>query len=342
MKSVSTVHMRIKNRNTPVLATQPKLRAFALVSAAALAACGTDNAGNNNTDPDAGVTMDASATADAGTLSDAGVAIDAGMSDAGVMPPPAIQLVSVEALATLVASDAVQVVDVRSRSAFDAAHVAGAVHLPTNGLRGTVGGVSGQVVARAVAEGIFETAGVDSSRELVVVGSANDTTTSRAAWTLALYGAQAGVSLLDGGMAAWVADGRDVETEDTASPSIWQGAATVEQYRVDKAWVLAHLDDTDVQIFDVRTSGEYAGGHIPGAQNVDWTGNLNRSGLFLDAAAIRTRHGDPTAPTLVVYCQSGARASVTWTLLKALEYEDVRLYDGSWAEWGSDPTTPKE
>jgi len=321
---------------------QFNLRAFGLLSAVALAACGSDGASNNGTDPDAGVTMDASATADSGTSIDAGAAIDAGGMDAGAAPTPVVQLVTVDALATLVADSAVQVVDVRSRSAFDAGHIAGAVHLATNGLRTTVGGVSGQVVGRSVAEGIFEAAGIDSTMPLVVVGAANDTNTSRAAWTLALFGAQAGVLLLDGGMAAWTSDAQPVDTQDDATPSTWDGATTVEAYRVDKAWVLAHLDDADVQLFDVRTSGEYAGGHIPGAQNVDWTGNLNRSGLFLDADAIRTRHGDPTAPTLVVYCQSGARASVTWTLLQALGYEDVRLYDGSWAEWGSDPTTPKE
>ncbi len=324
-------HLRLSQSNLPTLS---------LLCGLTLAACGGDEP--TPAPQDAGSSADAGIIMDASAEVDAGMTVDAGEMDAGSAPTPIVHLLTVDALATLVADGAVQVVDVRSRSAFDAGHIVGAVHLETNGLRTTVAGISGQVVSRSVAEGIFEAAGIDGTMPLVVVGAANDTNTSRVAWTLALFGAQAGISLLDGGMAAWTSDAQPVDTQDDASPSTWGGAATVEAYRVDKAWVLAHLDDTDVQLFDVRTSGEYAAGHIPGAQSVDWTGNLNRSGRFIDAASMRARHGDPTAPTLVVYCQSGARASVTWTLLQALGYEDVRLYDGSWAEWGSDPTTPKE
>jgi len=56
---------------------------------------------------------------------------------------------------------------------------------------------------------------------------------------------------------------------------------------------------------------------------------------------VRRLHGDPGADTLVVYCRTGSRAAVSWALLREAGYDDVRLYDGSWSEQGSDPSAPK-
>ncbi len=40
------------------------------------------------------------------------------------------------------------------------------------------------------------------------------------------------------------------------------------------------------------------------------------------------------AETTVTYCATGQRGSFAWLTLTALGFEDVRLYDGSWNEWG--------
>jgi thiosulfate/3-mercaptopyruvate sulfurtransferase len=68
-----------------------------------------------------------------------------------------------------------------------------------------------------------------------------------------------------------------------------------------------------------------------------------RDGNFLPAADLRALYGDPPPnQSLVVYCQTGSRAAVDWLVLSQLGYDDVRLYDGSWAEWSSLPEYPQD
>jgi thiosulfate/3-mercaptopyruvate sulfurtransferase len=235
----------------------------------------------------------------------------------------------------------VQIVDARPLDAFREAHPVGAVHLDASTLRTTVDGVDGQVVPRSTFDGLLAPTGLEPVRPIAVIGAGNDTATARVFWTLAFHGA-GDLALVDGGVDAWVdAGGQLVAGDPEARTGGWDGEPTRAELRVDLDWMVEHLDDPDVRLFDVRTPDEYAAGHIPGAVNVDWTRNLRDDGRFRTRDAILALHDEPTAPTVVVYCQSGARASVSWSVLHDAGLPDVRLYDGSWNEWGVDPDTPK-
>src|SRR5699024_8381501 len=100
---------------------------------------------------------------------------------------------------------------------------------------------------------------------------------SRFLWTLEMLGHQQ-VSLLDGGIKAWLAEGHLVKQgQETRQPS-----ASHRHYQgdliADKTYILAHLSDPDVLILDARSPAEYygkdiraqRGGHIPGAVNFEW------------------------------------------------------------------------
>jgi hydroxyacylglutathione hydrolase len=81
-----------------------------------------------------------------------------------------------------------------------------------------------------------------------------------------------------------------------------------------------HRDNGEV-VLDVRSQGEWKAGHIPGSLNLP-VGELDQR---LDQV--------PRDRTLVVHCQTGARAAMAASLLRARGFTDVRLFPGGFSEW---------
>lgn len=77
------------------------------------------------------------------------------------------------------------------------------------------------------------------------------------------------------------------------------------------------------QLIDVRTAGEFAGGHLDGALNLDWTsGQLQASMSTLDK----------DAPVLV-YCASGRRSAAAREALQKAGFKDVNDLAGGIQAW---------
>lgn len=76
-----------------------------------------------------------------------------------------------------------------------------------------------------------------------------------------------------------------------------------------------------VRLVDVRSVGEYEGGHIPGAQNVP-----------LDQLQSVASQWDKNAPVLV-YCQTGARSAEAVTMLQGLGFKKILHFDKGIVAW---------
>jgi thiosulfate/3-mercaptopyruvate sulfurtransferase len=119
--------------------------------------------------------------------------------------------------------------------------------------------------------------------------------------------------------------------------------------------MLANIASDAEQVVDARGAGRFAGdepearpgvasGHIPGARNLPHGQLFNADGTYQDKAGLTAAFaaaGVDLARPVVTSCGSGITASVLAFALHLLGKEDVALYDGSWAEWGSDAEVPK-
>jgi thiosulfate/3-mercaptopyruvate sulfurtransferase len=233
----------------------------------------------------------------------------------------------------------VQVIDTRS-SGYETSRIPGAIRLTPGDLSTTIEGVGGQLMPAVQAQPELRAAGLQNEAVAVVYGRSPEYDPARIVWALRYYGHE-DVRYLDGGFDAWVDAGGELDSEPPDVPPTEYTIVSVdEDLRVEADWVLLQLGDEPydmpaIQLIDARSSGEYGSGHIPSAQSVDWALNLDSGFLRSESELEALYEGlDPTTTT-VAYCASGRRGSFAWLTLTALGYEDVRLYDGSWNEWGS-------
>jgi len=260
-----------------------------------------------------------------------------GVPDGG-MPPEAMLVVDTDWLEEHLGDPDVQLIDTRA-SGYEGSRIPGAIHLRPNDLVTTIDNIPAQVAPPMQAQPVLRMEGLRNEVIAVVYGEPDEYDPSRIVWTLRYYG-HGDVRYLDGGYAAWVAAGGAIDTDPPSIESTEYTIVGVEEgLRVEGDWVLSQLGDEPydmpaIQLVDARSEGEYAAGRIPSARSVNWTRNLNNGLLRSESELEALYEGMDPAMTTVTYCVSGWRGSFDWLTLTALGYDDVRLYDGSWNEWG--------
>jgi thiosulfate/3-mercaptopyruvate sulfurtransferase len=263
---------------------------------------------------------------------------DGGTPDGGVSPGSSM-VVDTDWLEAHLGDPDVQLIDTRG-SGYEASRIPGAIHLRPGDLATTVDGVPAQVAPPMDAQPVLRMAGLRNDVIAVVYGGPPEYDPSRIVWTLRYYG-HGDVRYLDGGYAAWVAAAGALDNDPPSTESTEYTIVGVdEDLRVTGDWVLSRLGEAPyempaIQLVDARSEGEYAAGRIPSARSVNWTRNLESGFLRSQTELEALYEGMNPAMTTVTYCVSGWRGSFDWLTLTALGYEDARLYDGSWNEWGS-------
>jgi thiosulfate/3-mercaptopyruvate sulfurtransferase len=194
--------------------------------------------------------------------------------------------------------------------------------------------------------------GVAGDTPVVVYDEQSGVRAARAFWFLEYFG-HPSVRLLDGGFTAWMAAGLPVSGDAAPPPpSEWTGkreAHTLATWRD----VNAAIGTPAAVILDTRTDDEYCGttvrakrgGAVPGAVHIEWTRNLGPDGAFRPAKELREMYeaaGVTPDREVLTYCHGGYRAAHAYLALRLLDYPRVRMYVGSWKEWGDRDDLPIE
>ena len=241
-----------------------------------------------------------------------------------------------------------------ARAEFEAEHIPGAAFLDLEEVSDPSSPLPHMLPPEHLMARRMRALGLGDGEEVVVYDNSNLHSAARAWWMLRLFGVR-DVAILDGGLVKWKAEGRPLES---GRPQVRPGHFTPMLDRgpvAAKAFVESLVGSPEWEIVDARGPARFAGaeaepragleaGHIPGSKNLPQGKLFNEDNSWKGGDALRAAFeeaGVDLAKPMLTTCGSGVTAAVLLFGAHLLGKKDVRLYDGSWTEWGADPATPK-
>lgn len=241
-----------------------------------------------------------------------------------------------------------------ARKQYMESHIPGAIFFDINDVAEPGGAKehafpSAQVFARKVAA-----LGIGNEHHVIAYDHLGGTCAAARVWFMFRAFGHAKISVLNGGRTKWAAEARPM-TRETSQPTPASFSVRGIPRVKGKMDMKENLETRAYQVLDARGKGRFEGtepeprpglrsGHIPGSLNLPFLQLIDSdTKVWRHSEAIRelfSGAGVDLSRPLTTTCGSGVSACTLALGAHLLGKSDVAIYDGSWIDWGSDPSVP--
>jgi len=241
------------------------------------------------------------------------------------------------------------VIDTRSFSEYKNGHVPGAVNIDLFQLHWFDTTKRGIKDFNRQSRILLSNIGISKDSNVVFYDNVSGVSAARGVWLL-LYLSHKKVCMLDGGFEKWKKHRYPIEVKSNPLRNVRFIGRPNFKVIANANEVRRSLRNKNVKIVDARSKREFNGldvrasrrGHIPSAININWEDNIEND-IFKSKEKLSKIYSKiPKNSQVITYCQGGYRAANAFVALKTLGYKKVKMYLGSWGEWGNRLDFPVE
>ena len=254
------------------------------------------------------------------------------------------EIITAEKAVEMISEGNISIIDARKAADYSKSHVKNAVNVSRNDIVDSSKYPNMLAGGEQISE-VLGSRGISNDKTIVVYDDNKNMDSARLWWTLKVYGND-NVKVVSGGLKALESAGAEMSSAASSLPKAEYKVSSLRSEMIaDLKYMKKQVNkpSEDIVIIDTRTKEEYEEGTIPGSYHLNFVDNNFKDGTYKPVQQISIRYleqGISADKEAVMYCKTSIRGAQTYLALYNAGYRKLKLYDGAWVEWSSNPLNP--